>query len=60
MTYAQYGTIQATDFNALAGGNPTTSSGTLNAVWATGGTTAGLLVPTPTAFCHVWGVTKTS
>ena len=41
MTYAQYGTIQATDFNALAGGNPTTSSGTLNAVWATGGTTAG-------------------
>ena len=41
MTYAQYGTIQATDFNALAGGNPITSSGTLNAVWATGGTTAG-------------------
>jgi hypothetical protein len=41
MTYAQYGTIQAADFNALAGGNPTTSSGTLNAVWATGGTTAG-------------------
>ena len=41
MTYAQYGTIQATDFNALAGGNPTTTSGTLNAVWATGGTTAG-------------------
>jgi len=41
MTYAQYGTIQAADFNALAGGDPTTSSGTLNAVWATGGTTAG-------------------
>lgn len=41
MTYAQYGTIAATDFNALAGGNPTTSSGTINAVWATGGTTAG-------------------
>ena len=41
MTYAQYGTIQATDFNTLAGGNPTTTSGTLNAVWATGGTTAG-------------------
>ena len=41
MTYAQYGTIQAADFNALAGGNPTTTSGTLNAVWATGGTTAG-------------------
>jgi len=41
MSYAQYGLIQATDFNALAGGNPTTSSGTINAVWATGGTTAG-------------------
>lgn len=41
MSYAQYGTIQATDFNTLAGGNPTTTSGTLNAVWATGGTTAG-------------------
>jgi len=41
MTYAQYGTIQATDFNTLSGGNPTTTSGTINAVWATGGTTAG-------------------
>ena len=41
MSYAQYGLIQATDFNALAGGNPTTTSGTINAVWATGGTTAG-------------------
>jgi hypothetical protein len=41
MSYAQYGTIQATDFNTLAGGDPTTTSGTLNAVWATGGTTAG-------------------
>lgn len=41
MTYAQYGTIQATDFNTLAGGNPTTTSGTLNSVWATGGTTTG-------------------
>jgi hypothetical protein len=41
MTYAQYGTIQATDFNTLAGGNPTTTSGTINAVWATGGTNAG-------------------
>lgn len=41
MTYAQYGLIQASDFNALAGGNPTTTSGTINAVWATGGTTAG-------------------
>ena len=41
MTYAQYGTIAATDFNTLVGGNPTTTSGTLNAVWATGGTNAG-------------------
>ena len=41
MTYAQFGTVQATDFNTLAGGNPTTTSGTLNAVWATGGGAAG-------------------
>lgn len=41
MTYAQYGLVQAVDFNTLAGGNPTTTSGTINAVWATGGTTAG-------------------
>jgi hypothetical protein len=41
MSYAQFGTIQATDFNTLAGGNPVTTSGTLNAVWATGGGTAG-------------------
>jgi hypothetical protein len=41
MSYAQYGTVQATDFNALAGGNPTTTANTLNAVWATGGTSAG-------------------
>lgn len=41
MTYAQFGTVQAADFNALAGGNPTTSSGTLNAVWATGGGATG-------------------
>ena len=41
MTYAQFGTIQASDFNTLAGGNPTTTSGTLNAVWATGGGTTG-------------------
>lgn len=41
MTYALNGSIQATDFNTLAGGNPTTTSGTLNAVWATGGGAAG-------------------
>ncbi len=37
MSYSQFGTVQATDFNTLVGGNPTTTSGTLNAVWATGG-----------------------
>lgn len=36
MSYAQFGLIQATDFNSLAGGNPTTTANTLNAVWATG------------------------
>lgn len=41
MTYAQFGTIQAADFNALAGGDPVTTSGTLNAVWATGGSDKG-------------------
>jgi hypothetical protein len=41
MSYAQFGQIQASDYNALVGGNPVTSSGTLNTVWATGGTTAG-------------------
>jgi len=41
MTYAQYGLIQATDYNNLVGGDPVTSSGRLNTVWATGGTNAG-------------------
>lgn len=41
MTYAQFGTVQATDFNTLVGGNPTTTANTLNATWATGGGTAG-------------------
>ena len=41
MTYAQYGTIAATDFNGLVGGNPTTTANTLNATWATGGGSAG-------------------
>ena len=41
MTYAQYGTIAASDYNTLVGGDPVTSSGTLNAVWATGGTNTG-------------------
>ena len=41
MAYAQYGNIAAADYNALVGGNPVTSNGALNSVWATGGTTAG-------------------
>jgi hypothetical protein len=41
MSYAQYQTIAAADYNGLVGGNPATASGTLNTVWATGGTTAG-------------------
>jgi hypothetical protein len=41
MAFAQFGLIAASDYNTLVGGNPVTSSGTLNAVWATGGTTAG-------------------
>ena len=41
MTWAQFGTIAATDYNTLVGGNPTTTANTLNATWATGGTTAG-------------------
>ena len=41
MSYAQFGTIQASDYNTLVGGNPVTTSGALNTVWATGGTNAG-------------------
>ena len=41
MSYAQFGLIEATDFNALVGGNPTTTANTLNATWATGGGSAG-------------------
>jgi hypothetical protein len=41
MSYAQYGIISASDYNTLVGGNPVTTSGALNTVWATGGTTAG-------------------
>jgi hypothetical protein len=36
MSYAQFGTIQAADFNTLVGGNPTSTANTLNATWATG------------------------
>ena len=41
MSYAQYGAIQALDFNNLVGTNPNTTSGTLNTVWSTGGSNAG-------------------
>ena len=41
MAYAQFATIDAADFNTLVGGNPTTTANTLNATWATGGSTAG-------------------
>ena len=41
MTYATGGLIQAADYNTLVGTNPNTTSGTLNTVWSTGGTTAG-------------------
>jgi len=41
MSYAQFASIDASDFNTLVGGNPTTTVNTLNAVWATGGSAAG-------------------
>jgi hypothetical protein len=41
MSYAQFGTIQASDFNTFVGGNPTTTANTLNATWSTGGSSAG-------------------
>ena len=36
MSYAQYGTIQASDYNALVGANPGGTANVLNTVWATG------------------------
>ena len=41
MTYSSGGSIQASDFNALAGGNPTSTANTLNVTWATGNGNAG-------------------
>lgn len=41
MSYVQFGLIEASDYNSMVGGNPTTSPNTLNAVWATGGGQAG-------------------
>ena len=36
MSYAQYGEVAALDYNTLVGGDPTTGTGKLNSVWATG------------------------
>jgi hypothetical protein len=41
MSYAQYGLIEASDYNGLVGTNPNTTSGKLNTVWSTGGNSAG-------------------
>jgi hypothetical protein len=41
MAYAQFGSIQASDFNTLVGANTSTTSGQLNAVWAVGGGSGG-------------------
>lgn len=41
MSYAQYGLIEATDYNDLIGANPGTGANKLNTVWATGGGSAG-------------------
>lgn len=41
MTYSSGGLIQASDYNNLVGGEPTTTANTFNAVWATGGAAAG-------------------
>lgn len=41
MAYIQFGLIEASDYNNMVGGNPTTTPNTLNTVWATGGGQAG-------------------
>jgi len=41
MTYAQFGLVQATDYNNLTGGPSSTTANTLNATWATGSGNAG-------------------
>jgi hypothetical protein len=41
MTYAQFGLVQAADYNALVGGEPTSTANTLNVTWATGSGNAG-------------------
>jgi hypothetical protein len=41
MTYAQYGLIQASDYNNLVGPNPSATPNQLNTVWGTGSVNAG-------------------
>lgn len=41
MTYAQFGLIEATDYNNLAGTDPTTTAGAINRVWGIGNGDAG-------------------
>lgn len=41
MSYAQYNSVEAVDFNGLVGGNPTATANTLNATWSTGSGNAG-------------------
>lgn len=41
MTYAQFGLVQATDYNNLTGGPTSTTANTLNVTWATGTGNAG-------------------
>jgi hypothetical protein len=41
MTYQVGGLVQALDYNALVGGNPTATANTLNVTWATGSGSAG-------------------
>jgi hypothetical protein len=41
MSYAQYGSIQATDYNTLVGANPGSTINVLNTTWATGSGFAG-------------------
>jgi hypothetical protein len=41
MSYAQFGTIQASDYNSLIGANPGSTANVLNTVWSTGSGGAG-------------------
>jgi hypothetical protein len=41
MSYAQYGTIQASDYNGFVGASPGATANTLNAVWSVGSSSSG-------------------